>query len=377
MRAMCAAHDTLECTKSRLEQEQSDSMPTLPELDDPRIKLAWWGPPRHPPAMYLRLWIVAAIGLALVVTAPFLDRQDARNPGPQYGIGMGAVQPLGDTLPDIERLMATVRVLADDSLSGREAGSDENASVARWLMDRLGTLGVPPAATGYQMPFTWPGGSGTNVMGRIRGSDGTSLIVLTAHFDHVGVREGAIYNGADDNASGTAAVLELARLLVEDPPSADVLVAFLDAEEVGLQGARALVRQPPVPFPASIVNVNLDMVSRSGGTLWAAGAHHTPALRPILETVAQAGPATLRLGHDRPDAPEGDDWTHASDHGPFHEAGIPFVYFGVEDHEDYHRPSDDVEKIVPSEFEASVRTIYAAVRALDAALPLIITEPAR
>ena len=181
----------------------------------------------------------------------------------------------------------------------------------------------------------------------------------------------------DINVIGTAAVLELARLLVEDPPSADVLVAFLDAEEVGLQGARALVRQPPVPFPASIVNVNLDMVSRSGGTLWAAGAHHTPARRPILETVAQAGPATLRLGQDRPDAPEGDDWTHASDHGPFHEAGIPFVYFGVEDHEDYHRPSDDVEKIVPSEFEASVRTISAAVRALDAALPLIITEPAR
>ncbi|MGB1656590.1 MAG: M28 family peptidase [Longimicrobiales bacterium] len=324
--------------------------------------------------MNLRLWIVTVVGLGLVVSAPFLTRRDATSPGAQYGVGMGAVQPLGDTIPDIDRLMATVRTLAHDSMAGREAGSNTNVAVARWLTDSLGRLGIAPAAEEYRMPFAWAEGSGVNVLGRIRGTEGASLIVLTAHFDHIGVRDGEIYNGADDNASGTAAVLELARLLVEQPPEADVLVAFLDAEEVGLQGARALVARPPEPFPAATVNVNLDMVSRSGGILWAAGAHHTPALRPVLEAVAAEAPATLRLGHDRPDAPEGDDWTSASDHRPFHEAGIPFVYFGVEDHPDYHRPTDDVELIVPSEFEASVRTIYAAIRALDAALPLV-TEP--
>ena len=120
----------------------------------------------------------------------------------------------------------------------------------------------------------------------------------------------------------------------------------------------------------------VDMISRSGGVLWAAGAYHTPALRPVLEAVAASAPLTLRLGHDQPSAPEGDDWTTSSDHGPFHEAGIPFVYFGVEDHPDYHRSTDDIERIVPSEFEASVTTVYAAIRALDAALPLP-TEPSR
>jgi hypothetical protein len=79
---------------------------------------------------------------------------------------------------------------------------------------------------------------------------------------------------------------------------------------------------------------------------------------------------TLRLGHDRPDAPEGDDWTNSSDHAPFHQAGIPFVYFGVEDHDDYHRPTDDFERVDPGEFTAAVRTILMAIRALDAALPL-------
>lgn len=325
-------------------------------------------------AMNLRLWLVSIVGLALLVTAPFVGRRDESNPGTQYNIGMGAARPMEDTVPDIDRLMATVSIIAHDSMMGRQVGSDVNGVVAQWLTDALGDLGIAPAAEDYQVPFKWDGGSGTNVLGRIRGSEGISLIVLTAHFDHVGVRKGEIFNGADDNASGTAAVLEIARLLVDRPPAADVLVAFLDAEEVGLQGARALVSDPPAPFPESTLNVNLDMVARSGGTLWAAGAHHTPELRPILETVSANAPLTLRLGHDRPDAPEGDDWTSSSDHGSFHEAGIPFVYFGVEDHRDYHRPTDDVEQIVPAEFDAAVATVYAAIRALDAALPLLTTS---
>jgi len=324
-------------------------------------------------AMNLRLWLVGIVGLALLVTAPFVGRRDENSPGAQYDIGMGAARPTRDTVPRIDHLMATVSILAHDSMMGRQVGSEVNGVVAQWLTDALGDLGIAPAAEDYQVPFAWDGGSGTNVLGRIRGSEGTSLIVLTAHFDHVGVREGEIFNGADDNASGTAAVLEIARLLVERPPAADVLVAFLDAEEVGLQGARALVSDPPAPFPESTLNVNLDMVARSAGTLWAAGAYHTPALGPVLEAVVTNAPLTLRLGHDRPNAPEGDDWTSSSDHGPFHEAGIPFVYFGVEDHPDYHRSTDDVEQIIPAEFEASVATIYAAIRTLDAALPLLTT----
>src|SRR5690606_8288364 len=106
------------------------------------------------------------------------------------------------------------------------------------------------------------------------------------------------------------------------------------------------------------------------GLLWAGGASHTPALRPILERVAARAPVTLRLGHDRPGAPEGDDWTQLSDHAAFHGRGIPFVYFGVEDHPDYHRPTDDVERIVPEEFVAAVQTILIGLRELDGALPL-------
>ena len=130
---------------------------------------------------------------------------------------------------------------------------------------------------------------------------------------------------------------------------------------------------PPRSLGDILLNVNMDMVARGDGLLWAGGAYHTPALAPILEAVAENAPVTLRLGHDRPGAPEGDDWTTSSDHGPFHLAGIPFVYFGVEDHPDYHRPTDDFENVDPGNYVANVRTILAAIRAMDTALPFPTT----
>jgi Zn-dependent M28 family amino/carboxypeptidase len=196
------------------------------------------------------------------------------------------------------------------------------------------------------------------------------VLVLSAHYDHIGVRDRQVYNGADDNASGAAALLEITRQVVARPLQHTLVVALLDAEEQGSRGARAFVTSPPVPLQSIALDVNLDMVARTAGVLWAGGAYHTPSLRPILERVAAEAPLTLRLGHDRPGAPEGDDWTDQSDHGVFHDLGIPFVYFGVEDHPDYHRPTDDFERVDAGEYVASVRTILLGLRALDAAIPL-------
>jgi len=230
---------------------------------------------------------------------------------------------------------------------------------------------VQPAFDGYRQAFTWPGGSGENLVGVIPGRDpDAAVVVLTAHYDHEGIEDGQIYNGADDNASGSVAVLEIARQAAAAPLEHTLVVALLDAEESGSWGARAFVAAPPLPRERIALNVNLDMVARTSGELWAAGAYHTPALRPILEAIAAQAPLRLRLGHDRPGAPEGDDWTDSSDHSAFHSAGIPFVYLGVEDHPDYHRPTDDFERVDAGEFVTSVRTILMALRTLDGALPL-------
>ena len=165
-----------------------------------------------------------------------------------------------------------------------------------------------------------------------------------------------------------AAALAIARDVVASPLGATLVIALVDAEEEGLLGAKEFVAQPPIPLGQIVLNVNLDMVSRTAGLLWAVGAHHTPALRPVIEEATANAPVTVRQGHDRPGAPEGANWTNSSDHAPFHQAGIPFVYFGVEDHADYHRPTDDFENIDPVEYVASVRTILTVMRALDEAL---------
>ena len=115
-----------------------------------------------------------------------------------------------------------------------------------------------------------------------------------------------------------------------------------------------------------VLNVNLDMVSRNErDELYVAGTYHYPSLLPLVQRLAGEAPVTLRTGHDRPDLPSGDDWTLLSDHGPFHRAGIPFLYFGVEDHEDYHMPTDTFDKIDADFFVRAVETVRRALRALD------------
>jgi Zn-dependent M28 family amino/carboxypeptidase len=113
------------------------------------------------------------------------------------------------------------------------------------------------------------------------------------------------------------------------------------------------------------LNVNLDMVSRSDSLLFAAGPFHYPELRPILEGISGRSPVVLRFGHDQPGVNGVDDWTGSSDHRVFHEEGIPFVYFGVEDHEDYHRATDEFARVDPTFFVNAIRTILAGVLALD------------
>jgi Zn-dependent M28 family amino/carboxypeptidase len=261
-------------------------------------------------------------------------------------------------------------------MEGRAPGTPGSLRARTFLERALRDAGARPrpGGSGFAQPFAWARGNGVNLVGMVPGrSARAEVIVLTAHYDHVGIREGQIFNGADDNASGAAALLEITRRISAEPLQHALVVALFDAEELGGQGARAFVAAPPVPLERIALNVNLDMVSRTDGLLWAGGASHTPALRPVLERVASRAPVTLRLGHDRPNAPEGDDWTALSDHAAFHELGIPFVYFGVEDHADYHRPTDDVERVEPGEYVASVRTILLGLRELDAALPLVAT----
>jgi hypothetical protein len=294
-----------------------------------------------------------------------------------------AVKQTAAVNPDV--LMHDVRTLSAPEFEGRRTGSPGHAKARAWILEQFQKIGLKPLANALEVAFkvtprpTASGkadsvtGDGVNLVGLCRGSGAkdNGVMVISAHYDHLGIRDGVLYPGADDNASGVAVVLELARRCVVSPWSHDALFVAFDAEEQGLQGARAFVAAPPFAKERLALNVNLDMVSRSASReLYVAGTHHYPFLKPILEPIAARAPFKLLFGHDRPTAKALDDWTMLSDHGAFHAAKIPFVYFGVEDHPDYHKPTDTADKIDRIFFAQVAATVFDAVTALDRALPL-------
>src|SRR5688500_13940490 len=279
---------------------------------------------------------------------------------------------------DADRLLATVTLLADPKFEGRAAGSPGGIAARGVIGERFRSIGLERIGTGYLVSFTFAPKSantqvtGANVIGLCPGKDPSlPVFVVSAHYDHLGIRDGVVYPGADDNASGVAVILEVAAYCQKNPFRRSIVFAAFDAEEGGLNGARVFVATPPVPKQRIALNVNLDMVSRSDKReIFIAGTYHTPALKAPLEAVARRAPITVLFGHDRPKAVAGgvDDWTNQSDHGPFHAAKIPFVYFGVEDHADYHKPTDSADKINRGFFVDVAETILDAILALDVRL---------
>ena len=274
---------------------------------------------------------------------------------------------------DVDRMLADVAALSADSMEGRAVGTEGNRMARRYIVSRFESLGLEKLGDGYVTRFTFTDAGrrigGTNIVGYVTGTEQPErYIVVSAHYDHLGTRRGSIYNGADDNASGTAAMMALAAYFTQVPPKHSVIFAAFDAEESSLQGAKAFVNRPPVKRRSIVLNVNLDMVSHSERELVVAGTYHYPFLKRYVDAVEQPPAVEFVFGHDSPDLPSGQDWTLSSDHGPFHEAGIPFLYFGVEDHDDYHKPTDDFETISPRFYADAVRAILAVVEELDANL---------
>jgi hypothetical protein len=278
---------------------------------------------------------------------------------------------------DSERLMAAVTALSDAKFEGRAAGSPGGIAARGWIVDRFKAIGLQPVSGAYVHPFTYTrmtmsgrqSGDGANVLGMCVGSDPKlPFFVVSAHYDHLGIRNDQVYPGADDDASGVAVVLEIAAFCQRAPFRHSIVFAAFDAEERGLQGAKAFMVKPPIPRERIGLNINLDMVSRNDKReIFIAGTYHYPDLKPPLEAVARRAPVMVLFGHDKPVAIAGgvEDWTDQSDHGAFHAAKIPFVYFGVEDHADYHKPTDTADKIDRGFFVDVAETILDAVLALD------------
>lgn len=280
-----------------------------------------------------------------------------------------------------------LETLSSDEFAGRKFSSEESLITQSYLINALKKLKVSAFKGNYRHSFEqisfFSHKNGANIIGYIPGSQfPQQYIVLTAHYDHLGSKQNKVFNGADDNASGTAALLHYAKVIEQNPLKHSVIILFTDGEEADLLGAKAFVNEQKDLLVDIKLNVNLDMI---------AGSVSTKRLRFISRDLAQViSPEKLqKLSHLQASLKANStttltagfrnmrsagsnifrtNWRMASDHGAFSKAGIPFIYFGVGAHKNYHSVRDDFNGINQALFLASIDVIFQQLIFLDTAI---------
>lgn len=267
-----------------------------------------------------------------------------------------------------EELKQSVEFLASDTLQGREAGTAGNQAAAAFLVTELKRRSrVKPAGTDADW-FQHFNGGYKNIISVLPGADDSlknEFILIGAHYDHVGFGNpknsrgpiGLVHNGADDNASGCAALLELIEAFdeIKLPPRRSLLFVFWDGEEKGLLGSRHFVTDPTRPLNSIRFVLNADMLGRLRvDGLQLQGWRAATGLRQFL---SQQNAEQLTLDFSL-------RYVHDSDHWPFFERGIPSLMLHTGKHEDYHRPSDDAEQVNYVGLRDSARFLFRSAVAL-------------
>ena len=293
--------------------------------------------------------------------------------------GLRAQDARPSTLIDSKALLNDLKTLSADDMEGRLVDTPGSAKARAYVIERFKASGIQPFGTEYTQPFAFAGRGanaaerhGVNVVGHIDGTRNPGrFIVVSAHYDHLGVRNGTVFNGADDNASGTAALFALAKYFSTHRPANSLIFVAFDAEESGLRGSQAFVRTPPVDVASIIVNVNMDMIGRDPDPkLFAVGTVANPYLKPYIDAVAAKAPVRFLIGHEDPKQPE--DWTKDSDHYSFQQAKIPAIYLGDEDFAQHHKATDDYETMSYDFYIGAVETSLQVVLAFDTNLDAIV-----
>ncbi len=165
------------------------------------------------------------------------------------------------------KVLVDLKELSNDKYEGRKTGTKGNELAAEMIINRFKSLGLSSYYSDFKQPITFIDEdnktiNGDNIFAYIKGKS-EKTIVISAHYDHLGVREGIVFNGTDDNASGVCAILAFAEYFTKHQPEHTLIFAIFDAEEMGLQGARAFVANPPVELSKIKLNINMDMISHN------------------------------------------------------------------------------------------------------------------
>ena len=250
------------------------------------------------------------------------------------------------------RIRAHIEFLASPDRQGRTGrGKYESA---RYIVDWFESHGLEPFF-GDQFVQDVPdlgddegesGVVGQNLGAWVIGSDPqlcSEVIVVNAHYDHLGMRHGLVYPGADDNASGVAMLLELAAEFATSRPRRSIAFVAFDLEEYLLWGSRWFMAHPPIELDQIKLCLTADMIGRSlgglgGSAVFVMGAEHSPQLHSLLREIdVPLGLELAELGTDIVGT--------RSDYGPFRDRHIPFLFFSTGEHPDYHRPTDVPQKV--------------------------------
>lgn len=277
-----------------------------------------------------------------------------------------------------------ITFLADDELKGREAGTAGEAIAANYIANHFRDFGLEPAGDDrtFFQEFTIntsvlrnPHSTDTtgekrlskNVAAILRGTGASEeIIILGAHYDHLGYGEfGSLYsgdeprihNGADDNASGTAGLLELADYFSTNRPETDILFLAFSGEEMGLLGSAYYADNPTVELENALAMINMDMIGRmQDNKLMIFGIGTAEDWENIMVT-ANTDSLDLNLV---------EDGTGASDHTSFYYKNIPVLHYFTDTHSDYHRPSDDTDYINAEGQEMALEHLVRVIEQLDA-----------
>ena len=270
---------------------------------------------------------------------------------------------------DRSKLLADIKTLSSDKFEGRKTGTAGNYLAADFIVKRFSEIGLSSYQDSFKHSFTFKNRAdetkkGTNLIGYIKGKS-QKVIVISAHYDHLGNDGSQIYFGADDNASGVGAMLAFAEYFRKHSPQHTLLFIAFDAEESGLRGATAFLKTPTVDKMSIVLNINMDMIAHNDkGELYASGTYKNPVLKSIIEAEDKNTGIKVLFGHDLPGTGH-EDWTMQSDQGPFAKENIPFLYFGVEDHKDYHKPTDTFENINQDFYYGASTAILNSIMKLD------------
>ncbi|HET9727376.1 MAG TPA: M28 family peptidase [Gemmatimonadales bacterium] len=273
-----------------------------------------------------------------------------------------------------------IRFLSDDRLAGRMTGSPGADTAAAYLARRFQAVGLQQSAGGWFQTFpisrdapaaqiAHVGGlTGRNVIGVLPGHDPVlrnEAVIVGAHYDHLGLggfgsldpdSNGKVHNGADDNASGAAMLIDIAQRLSAAPPARTVVFIAFSGEELGLLGSAYYVKQPVYPLSTTLAMINLDMVGRlRQKRLIVYGSRSAAEFPKLLDSLNWYAGFDLKA--------QGDGYG-PSDQSSFYAAGRPVLHFFTDLHEDYHRTTDDWQKINVEGFGQVATFVTGLVTAL-------------